>query len=433
MEAPDPIVGMAYAAGRTTRLKFGMSVLVLPGRNPVVLAKELATLSVMSGGRLLPAFGLGVADGAEHQAFGVRREERARWFDEALSVMRACWRDDVVDHDGERFHYEGLRVQPKPKRLDVWLGGIAPSELRRVGRLADGWLPSFVTPADAAAGRAVVEQVAAEHDRSIEEDHYGVLIPYAFGAVPDVLLAQLARRRPDLDDPAELIPVGWDALGATIKRFVDVGTTKFVVLPIDRAGRRPSLANAPRRRRPRRCSPSRREPGSALERGHRRVATGDPRHPAAATSASPAHEHVGVRRLDAPAALVRGLLGEGPLQLAVIDVPAGESEALLQLEWAHHLDALRRQQAFPDRLGEHRVQGRQHGLADRLQSTDRGPLGTAGPAGAARTLSASVRRRPASRTTGSTGRATSGSTPRMARGPGSRPASACRYARSSCS
>ena len=201
-EAPDPVVAMSYAAGRTTRLKFGMSVLVLPGRNPVVLAKELATLAVMSGGRLLPAFGLGVADGVEHQAFGVERGERARWFDEALTVMRKCWFDDVVEHDGERFHYEGLRVRPQPARLDVWLGGIAPSELRRVGRMADGWLPSFITPNDAAAGRAVIEQVAAEHERAIEDDHYGVLIPYTLDAVPDVLLAQLARRRPDLDDPA---------------------------------------------------------------------------------------------------------------------------------------------------------------------------------------------------------------------------------------
>ena len=227
---------MSYAAGRTTRLKFGMSVLVLPGRNPVVLAKELATLAVMSGGRLLPAFGLGVADAREHQAFGVERGERARWFDEALAVMRTCWFDDVVDHDGERFHYEGLQVRPQPARLDVWLGGIAPSELRRVGRLADGWLPSFVTPADAAAGRAVIEQVAAEHDRAIEDDHFGVLIPYTLDVVPDVLLAQLARRRPDLDDPATLVPVGWDALIDTIKRFVDVGTTKFVVLPVAEPG-----------------------------------------------------------------------------------------------------------------------------------------------------------------------------------------------------
>ena len=232
-DAPDPVVAMSYAAGRTTRLKFGMSVLVLPGRNPVVLAKELATLAVMSGGRLLPAFGLGVADSREHQAFGVERGARARWFDEALAVMRSCWFDEVVDHDGERFHYEGLQVRPQPARLDVWLGGIAPSELRRVGRLADGWLPSFTTPGDAEAGRTVIEQVAAEHERSIEEDHFGVLIPYTLDGVPDILLAQLARRRPDLDDPAVLVPVGWDALTDTIKRFVDVGTTKFVVLPVN--------------------------------------------------------------------------------------------------------------------------------------------------------------------------------------------------------
>lgn len=232
-EAPDPVVAMAYAAGRTTRLKFGMAVMVLPGRNPVVLAKELATLAVMSGGRLLPAFGLGVADGREHQAFGVARGERAAWFDEAMQVMRACWSGQPVVHEGERFRYDGLTVQPVPRRLDVWLGGIAPSELRRVGRLGDGWLPSFVTPADVEAGRAVIERTAAEHGRSIDDDHYGALIPYTLGAVPDALLAGLATRRPDLDDPASLVPVGWDAVRDTIRRFVDVGTTKFVVVAMD--------------------------------------------------------------------------------------------------------------------------------------------------------------------------------------------------------
>jgi probable F420-dependent oxidoreductase len=234
--APDPIVAMSYAAGRTARLKFGMSVLVLPGRNPVVLAKELATLAVMSSGRLLPAFGLGVADAREHQGFGVERSERATWFDEALSVMRACWRGEPVVHHGARFHYDGLVVRPVPKRLDVWLGGIAPSELRRVGRLADGWLPSFVTPADASRGRHVIETVAAEHDRAIEPDHFGVLIPYLDdargGSIPDELLANLSRRRPDLDDPRALVPIGWDELGSTICRFVDVGTSKFVIVGI---------------------------------------------------------------------------------------------------------------------------------------------------------------------------------------------------------
>src|SRR5918998_6068961 len=86
-----PVATMGYVAGRTTRLKFGTSVLVLPGRNPVLLAKELATLDVLSDGRMLPAVGLGVADPREQQAFGVAREERASLFDEVLPLLRRLW------------------------------------------------------------------------------------------------------------------------------------------------------------------------------------------------------------------------------------------------------------------------------------------------------------------------------------------------------
>ncbi|HEY0520477.1 MAG TPA: LLM class flavin-dependent oxidoreductase [Ilumatobacteraceae bacterium] len=233
-DAPDPLVGMAFAAGRTTKLKFGMSVMVLPGRNPIVLAKELATLDRLSNGRLLPAFGLGVADPHEQQAFGVERAARGKLFDEAMAVLRGAWADGTLTHHGEQFHYDGLRVLPKPlkNRLDVWLGGIAPSELRRVGRLADGWLPSFVTPDDAARGREVIEATASEHDRSIEADHYGALISYSSGPVPQAIVELMAKRRPDLADPTVLVPRGWDALMATIDRFVAIGTTKFVILPI---------------------------------------------------------------------------------------------------------------------------------------------------------------------------------------------------------
>lgn len=233
-EAPDPLTAMAFAAGRTTRLKFGMSVMVLPGRNPIVLAKELATLDRLSNGRLLPAFGLGVADPHEQQAFGVTRAERAAIFDEALAVLRGAWASGSLTHHGDHFHYDDLVVLPKPRQhhVDVWLGGIAPSELRRVGRVADGWLPSFVTPDDAARGRETIESVLREHGRTIDDDHYGALIPYATGPVPPAVLAGLAKRRPDLTDPTQLIPTGWDALLAMIDRFVAVGTTKFVILPI---------------------------------------------------------------------------------------------------------------------------------------------------------------------------------------------------------
>lgn len=237
-EAPDPLVAMSMAAARTTRLKVGMSVMVLPGRNPIILAKELATLDRMSNGRLLPAFGLGVADPHEQQAFGVERAQRAKMFNEALAVMRSCWMDDEVTFHGEHYHYDGLRVTPKPQQQppDVWLGGIAASELKRVGRLADGWLPSFVTPSDAEAGWKTVQQVAKEHDREIEDEHFGVLIPYVLGEAPATLLAGLQARRPDLDDPSVLVPSGWDALAHTINQFVSVGASKFVVVPFSEPG-----------------------------------------------------------------------------------------------------------------------------------------------------------------------------------------------------
>jgi probable F420-dependent oxidoreductase len=231
-DAPDPLVGLAFAAGRTGKLKLGTSVQVLPGRNPVDVAKEWASLDRLSGGRTLPAFGLGVANPAEQQAFGVAREERAAWFDEALPLVRRLWTEDAVDHDGPRFSYRGLSVGPKPVQQppDVWLGGRAKSELRRVGRLGDGWLPSFSTPGEVAAGRVVVEEAAAEAGREIEVEHYGALVIYVRDAIPDLLATAIKTRRPDAD-PAELVPVGLPALRAHLERFLDEGFSKLVLVP----------------------------------------------------------------------------------------------------------------------------------------------------------------------------------------------------------
>lgn len=232
-EGPDPVVAMAYAAARTTRLKFGTSVLVLPGRNLAVLAKELASLDRLSGGRLLPAFGLGVADPHEQQAFGVARGERAGWFDEALPLLRRLWAEDRVTHHGDRFHYDDVRVLPKPRQssIDVWLGGIAPSELRRCGRLGDGWLPSFVTPEDTAAGIEAIRQEADRHGRTIDPEHFGALIPYALDALPEAARAALATRRPDVD-PHRIVPIGLPAICEQIQAFVATGTSKFVLIPM---------------------------------------------------------------------------------------------------------------------------------------------------------------------------------------------------------
>ncbi|MEM7272485.1 MAG: LLM class flavin-dependent oxidoreductase [Actinomycetota bacterium] len=230
---PDPLVGMSFAVARTTKLKVGMSVMVLPGRNPVVLAKSMASLDRLSGGRLLPAFGLGVADSGEHQAFGVQRKDRGGWFNEALPLMKRLWTEDKVTHAGKRFTITDVTIRPKPLQepLEVWLGGIAPLELKRVGRHADGWLPSFCTPAQVAEARTVIEQVAAEHDREMDAGHYGALIPYRTtnSEIPEAMQVILNARNPDAD-PHEVIPTK-DEIEKTIGRFVDVGFSKFVLIP----------------------------------------------------------------------------------------------------------------------------------------------------------------------------------------------------------
>lgn len=230
--APDPLVGLSFAAGRTQKLKLGTSVQVLPGRNPALLAKEWASLDVLSKGRVLPAFGLGVAHPVEQQAFGVAREDRAAIFDEALPLVRRFWTEDSVTHHGDHFTYDGITVLPKPVQQppDVWLGGRAKSELRRVGRLGDGWLPSFSTPAECAAGRVIVEEAADAAGRAIDVEHFGALVIYVHDEIPDLLAAAIKSRNPDAD-PADLIPAGLPAVRAHLERFLEQGFSKLVLVP----------------------------------------------------------------------------------------------------------------------------------------------------------------------------------------------------------
>jgi probable F420-dependent oxidoreductase len=231
--APDPLVALAVAAGRTRRLKLGTSVLVVPGRNPVVLAKQLASLDRLSGGRLLPGVGLGAPVPAEHRAFGVDRRARAGLFDEAVTLIRRLWTEDDVHHEGDHFHVDGVSLRPRPLQqpIDVWLGGTAPSELRRTGRLGDGWLPSFTVPAEVETGWATINRVAAEHDRAIEAEHLGVLVIYVRDELPDAIAAVVADRRPGLD-PRDVVPTGIDGLRRQLERFIAVGASKFVVVPL---------------------------------------------------------------------------------------------------------------------------------------------------------------------------------------------------------
>jgi len=123
-------------------------------------------------------------------------------------------------------------VMPKPTQrpLDVWLGGKAPSELRRVGRLGDGWLASFATPDDCEAGRRAIEVAAADAGRSIDPEHYGTMIFYTRDALPESVLQLLSSRNPGVD-PTELVVEGIAKLAPRIEEFLAVGFSKFVLVP----------------------------------------------------------------------------------------------------------------------------------------------------------------------------------------------------------
>ena len=233
----DPIVFMAYLASRMRNMKFGTSALVLPTRQPVLLAKQLATLDFLCRGRLLLVVGLGGDDSEDFAAAGVRKEERGKRADEAIVLMKKLWSEEKVTFDGQFYSVHDLTLLPRPHQKGgppVWVGGRSQAALRRVGKLADGWLVSSVTPKEVAAGIEAIRTYAAEAGREVPDDHYGVLVPYVFANGSDEALriaGPSIRRRQDL------APQEYSALGSAkqvrqkLREYVDAGATKFVMRP----------------------------------------------------------------------------------------------------------------------------------------------------------------------------------------------------------
>jgi probable F420-dependent oxidoreductase len=138
----EPLTTLTYIAARTERLMVGTSCIVLPQRNPVLVAKQAATLDVFSKGRVILGFGAGWAE-KEFGFLNADFERRGRVMDESIRLMKKLWKDEVVNFDGEFFHIKDALFLPKPPRGDipVWIGGNGPTSIKRVIRLGDGWHP----------------------------------------------------------------------------------------------------------------------------------------------------------------------------------------------------------------------------------------------------------------------------------------------------
>ncbi|KZS67767.1 MAG: LLM class F420-dependent oxidoreductase [Mycobacterium pseudokansasii] len=159
-DALDPFVAMGFAAARTTTLRLIPNIVVLPYRNPFLVAKSGATLDLLSGGRFTLAVGVGYLK-REFAALGVDYDERAELFEEALQVIRAVWTSDDMSFAGRHFTASGITAHPRPlSPPPIWIGGNTRAARRRVARYGDGWCP-FPAPARLAqtAGTAAIDSV----------------------------------------------------------------------------------------------------------------------------------------------------------------------------------------------------------------------------------------------------------------------------------
>jgi len=233
----EPVTALAAVAARTSTLKFGTSVLALAIRNPALLAKELATVDYLAGGkgRLLPAMGLGGDDEREYEAAGGRKQERAGRTDEAIGLLRRLWTEDHVTHHGRYYHLTDVSIRPRPlfqPYPPLWIGGRSEFAWRRVAAQGDGWLSSNTTPHEVAAGIAGIRQVTRENGRHIEDDHFGVLLPAYLATSREEAQRHFNPGRRFRNDMA---PTSYACLGdaddimATLREYVAAGATKFVL------------------------------------------------------------------------------------------------------------------------------------------------------------------------------------------------------------
>jgi probable F420-dependent oxidoreductase len=230
---------MAALAGRTRRLKFGVNVVSLAFRDPVLVAKQCATIDVLSEGRMLPAFGIGSPLAPEWRTLNLDTKTRGRKTDEGLEIIRRLWREDEVNFAGVHYRLSGASIMPKPVQPDLpmWIGGSSEAAIRRTARFGTGWQAGAETPAEIGPVIAGIRTAAAAEGRAIDDDHYGAGIPFRFGRPDEPGLEPLfeAYRRRTGRDPLRYFAIG--GAGAIIERiaaYVSAGVSKFILRPAAR-------------------------------------------------------------------------------------------------------------------------------------------------------------------------------------------------------
>jgi probable F420-dependent oxidoreductase len=199
----EPLTVLGFAAACTTRVRLGTTVLILPYRNPVVTAKVLATLDVLSGGRVTAGMAVGWTED-EFKALGVPFRERGALSDEYIAVFKSLWTQDNPTFHGHFVQFEHIAFEPKPVQrphIPIWIGGNSKRAIRRAVALGDGWHPTRPLVGDVKLGLAYARELCAQRGRDPQTLTIAVRQPLKFfdGAKASV------RRRPLLGPPQQII------------------------------------------------------------------------------------------------------------------------------------------------------------------------------------------------------------------------------------
>jgi probable F420-dependent oxidoreductase len=183
----EPLSLMAALASGTQRMRFGTNVLVLPLRDPIVVAKQCATIDYLSGGRFIPSFGVGSDTAVEWRATGHDQHTRGARMDEALMVMAQLWTGVRVTFEGKHYRTEDAQIAPVPVQqpFPLWIGGSSEAAVRRTARIGTGWLGGGQTVPEVASTVAAIRDASDAAGRPLDADHYGIGFAFRFGGWED--------------------------------------------------------------------------------------------------------------------------------------------------------------------------------------------------------------------------------------------------------
>ena len=214
----EPFTTLAYVAGKTRRIRLGTSVIILPYRHPLFMGKALATLDVLSGGRLIVGAAVGwLAE--EFEALGIPFTERGARSDEALKVMRALWTEAEPKFEGKFFRFAGIRAEPKPLQKPhppIWIGGNSPAAFRRAAEFADAWHPSHRPVEEIAAGARQFKALAKARGRD----------PKSLEIVARAPLRVITNG--DVPEPRPLLVGTPEQIVQDISKYNEAGVTGFM-------------------------------------------------------------------------------------------------------------------------------------------------------------------------------------------------------------